>query len=351
VGPIRGFGSVVVAGVHYEEAGAAVLDGDGQPLSNGALKLGVVASIDASEVLPVGGRLQAQAQTIRVAELLIGPVEGVNLAASTVQVLGQTVAVTAGTVFDTTLAGGLGAWPPGTVVAVHGQADSAGARVVATRIESRPGAAGYLVRGPLATVDRTTRRLVIGQLSVVAPEAVALPDALNAGDIVRIKLSPVHANGPWTATALRLDGSRVPDRTNIEIEGHVSAFVSPQQFSVDGVAVDAAAATAQGGMLALGVRVEVEGRSSAGVIVARRVSVDAEDGGGDTALEIEGRITALDTVARNFVVRGVTVNYAAGATFTGGTAADLALNRAVSVKGRLAADRSHVDATIIHVEL
>jgi hypothetical protein len=101
----------------------------------------------------------------------------------------------------------------------------------------------------------------------------------------------------------------------------------------------------------LGARVEVEGRSSAGVIVARKVTVDEAEGGGDAAIEIEGRITALDTAARTFVVRGTTISNAGSPRFEGGTAADLALNRKVSVKGRLAADRSLVQATSIHIEL
>ena len=68
-------------------------------------------------------------------------------------------------------------------------------------------------------------------------------------------------------------------------------------------------------------------------------------------VEVEGRITALDTSARTFVLRGVTVSYAGNVSYVVGSAADLALNRQLAVKGRLAADRSHVDATSIHIEL
>lgn len=68
-------------------------------------------------------------------------------------------------------------------------------------------------------------------------------------------------------------------------------------------------------------------------------------------VEVEGRISALDTSARTVVLRGVTVSHAGNVSYVVGSAADLALNRQVVVKGHLAADRSHVDATSIHIEL
>lgn len=350
VGTISGLGSIVVNGVHYDETAAAVLDGDGQALSAAALTLGSVARIDASSITTVGTRLQATARTIRVSEVLLGPVEAVDTLAMTVRVLGQAVTVTAGTVFDASLGGGIAALRTGSVVAVHGQIDRTGGRIVATRIEARSAAAAYVVRGPVLSLDRTSLRLAIGGASVNLAEAGALPAALTAGSVVRVKLRTAAVAGVWTATALSLEDQPLPDRAAIEVEGRVTAFTSAQRFSVDGIAVDAGSATFEGGAVTLGARVEVEGHSSAGVIVARKVSVDETEGGGDAAIEIEGRITALDAAARTFVVRGTTISHAGSPRFEGGTAADLALNRKVSVKGRLAADRSLVQATSIHIE-
>ncbi len=351
VGPISGFGSIVVAGVHYDESAAVIVDGDGQPLSATALTLGSMTRIDASAVTTLGTRSDARAQTIRVAEALLGAVEAVDTAAQTARVLGQTVAITPGTVFEASLSGGLAALRPGTVIAVHGQLDSSAARVVSTRIEPRSGVSRYLVRGAVSSLDRTALRLSIGALVVNLAEAGALPATLAPGSIVRLKLRTTAVAGVWAATELRLDDQPLPDRDNVEIEGRVSAFTSAQRFSIDGSAVDASSASFSGGALALGVRVEVEGRSSNGMIVARRVAVDAEEGGGNEAIELEGRITAIDTSARTFVLRGVTVSYAGNVSYVVGSAADLALNRQLAVKGRLAADRSHVDATSIHIEL
>lgn len=351
VGPISGFGSIMVAGVHYDETSARIVDGDGQPLTAAALMLGAMTRIDASLVTAAGTRLQATAQLIRVAEVLLGPVEAVDSVAMTARVLGQIVAITPGTVFEAALGGGLPALSSGMVVAVHGQIDPVATRVVATRVERRSSVERYLLRGPVTSLDRVALRLNIGATAVSLAEAGSLPAALGTGSVVRLKLRTVAVAGVWIATELSLDDQPLPDRENVEIQGRVTALTSTQRFSVDGSAVDASTATFSGGAVVLGARVEVEGRSSAGTIVARKVAVDAGEGGGDEALEIEGQITVLDTTARTFVVRGTTVSYAGTPRFEGGTAADLALNRKVHVKGRLADDRSLVMATSIQVEL
>ena len=351
VGPISGFGSIVVAGVHYDESMAAIVDGDGQTLTAAALQIGTMTSIDASQITTTGTRQDARAQTIRVAEVLLGPVEVVDTVARSVRVLGQTVSVTSGTAFDASLVGGLSALRVGAVVAVHGQIDSAAPRVVATRIEPRSTASRYLLRGPASRYDRTAQRVFIAAQVISLADAGLLPDTLAAGEIVRLKLRTTAVGGVWTATELRLDGLRLPDRDTVEIEGRVSAFTSAQRFSVDGSVVDASGASFSGGAVALGVRVEVEGRSSSGMIVARRVVVDAQDGGGSEAIELKGRITALDTVASTFVLRGVSVSYASNPRYVVGSAADLALNRQLNVKGRLAADGRTLVATTIHLEL
>lgn len=350
VGPISGFGSIVVGGVHYDETNAVIVDGDGQPLGAAALTLGSMTRIDATAVLAVGTRQEARAQTIHVEEVLIGPVATVDSTTQTVQVLGQTVTVTAGTVFEASLGGGLAALRAGAVVAVYGQMDSAGSRVVATRIEPRSSVSRFVVRGQVRSLDRTAQRLGVGTLVVSLSELGPLPTTLAPGSSVRLKLQTAAVANVWLATDLRLDGLVLPDRSNVELEGRVTAFTSTQHFSVDGVPVDATAASSTGGAVVLGARVEVEGSSTNGLLVARRVSVDDDESGGSGSIELEGRITSLDTSTKTFVVRGVTVSYAGGVTYEGGSASDLAVNRMVSVKGRLAADRSRVEASSIHIE-
>ncbi len=350
IGPISGLGSIVVNGVHYDETAATVVDADGQPLSRSALTLGSMTRVDASSLVDAGTRVAAVAQTIQVTEALVGPVESVDTTAGTARILGQSVTATAGTVFEASLGQGLASMRVGDVVAVHGQVDRVGARIVATRIEPRGPVGRYVVTAAVAGLDRTAQRLGLGTLTVRYDELGSLPAGVDTGSVVRAQLRTTATAGVWAATALKLNEQPLPDRDAIEVEGRVTAFTSAQRFSLDGTPVDASAATFSGGTVALGKRVEVDGRSVAGTIIARKVSIDEEDGGGDSVIELEGLVTALDLAARTFVVRSTTVRYDDSTRFDDGTAADLALNRKLSVKGRPAADRSVVQATSIHIE-
>jgi hypothetical protein len=325
IGPISGLGSIVVNGVHYDETAATVVDVDGQPLSRSALTLDSMTRVDASSLVDAGTRVAAVARTIQVTEALVGPVESVD--------------TTAGTVFEASLGHGLASLRVGDVVAVLGQVDRVGARIVATRIEPRGLVGRYVMTAAVAGLDRTAQRLGLGTLTVRYDELGSLPAGVDTGSVVRAQLRTTATAGVWAATALKLNEQPLPDRDTIEVEGRVTAFTSAQRFSLDGTPVDASAATFSGGTVALGKRVEVDGRSVAGTIIARKVSIDEEDGGGDSVIELEGLVTALDLEARTFVVRSTTVRYDDSTRFDDGTAADLALNRKLSVKGRPAAPR------------
>jgi len=62
---------------------------------------------------------------------------------------------------------------------------------------------------------------------------------------------------------------------------------------------------------------------------------------------LNGTISALNTTAKTFVVRGVTVHYSATTRFDDGTEASLANGRQVDVKGTLSADGMRVEASRI----
>jgi len=356
VGPVSGFGSIVVAGIHHDESGATIVDDDGEPLDAQALKLGTMTVIEGSTVVRNGDRRESRAQRVRVGEQVLGPVSALDAATGTLRVLGQRITVTPTTVFDERLAAGLAALQPGDLLAVHGQLDPAGERIVATRIEPRgPTVAALVLRAAVTRYDGAQRRATIGGLEVDLAAVPELPAALAAGTVVRVKLRPQVPSSPaqpWVASALRVATLVLPDVDNVEIEGRITQFDSPQRFSVDGVLVDASAARFSGGTggLVLGARVEVEGPVRAGTLVAREVELESDDDPGIGRIEIEGRISALDAAAQTFVVRGVTVSYAGAPVFEGGSAADLALDRQVAVKGSLSPDRTRVLATLIKIE-
>ncbi|MEO8925129.1 MAG: DUF5666 domain-containing protein [Caldimonas sp.] len=97
----------------------------------------------------------------------------------------------------------------------------------------------------------------------------------------------------------------------------------------------------------LGARVVVIGSSSGGVLKAATVSVPGDDTVANSTFEVHGAITALNVALGTLKVRGITVNYAAQAQFSGGTIADLAVGRTIDVTGTLNNNRTSIDAQTI----
>lgn len=354
-GPISGFGSVVVNGVRYDDSHTSIVDAGGAALSADSLKLGAAVQIDSDQPVLVAGRLQATASRIRVGEEVLGRIDSIDLAQSRLVVIGQSVQRVGLTVLSEDLAAGLAALRVGDIVRVYGQTDPAAARIVASRIERLASVPGFSVRGAVASLDRVRRSLRINGLpvSLAGMADSALPAALADGDVVRIALDNAAVSGTYSARSVVRDALTLPDREHVQIEGRVGRVSSSTEFTVDGVTVDATGASFPNGTAGLraGARVEVEGRASSGRLLARSVKLESDDSDDDEAIELEGTVSALDRLARTFVLRGVTVDYGQSPRFEGGTEADLAVNRKVAVKGRLSADQTRVVATRVHVEL
>ena len=70
-----------------------------------------------------------------------------------------------------------------------------------------------------------------------------------------------------------------------------------------------------------------------------------------SAIELEGRISAVDSAARTFVLRGITVTYGASTRCEGGLASDLRVGRMAAAKGKLAAVGKRVIVDSVHVAL
>jgi hypothetical protein len=353
IGPIAGFGSIIVNGVRFDERSAAIEDEDGAPLSRDRLLLGVMTQIDASASSGPPASLQAIARSVRVSSELVGPVSAVDPAAGSVTVLGQTVLVTPATVFDASLAGGLMSLPTGITVEVYGRYDAAKARYTATRIEARPNPVYYKLRGPIAAVDRAAGTLTIGG-QTIDYSRIPLVDVPNVvvGNIVRAKLQPAPVSGVWLAIALPSGVPPLPDRDAATLEGRISEWTSTRQFSVDGIRVDASAAGFPDGEVGvvLGARVSVEGSSSAGVLHARSVEFEGDEDAGNSLFELHGAIDTIDVVAKTFRLDGLTVDYSGPVQYQSGTAADLAVGRRVDVSGTLSSYGTSIKAQRIAFE-
>lgn len=356
-GAITGFGSVIINGVRYDDSDASILDDDGGVRSRDDLQLGMIAEVVSGPVEDAIGGPRASASSVRYRSELKGPVSAVDAVAGTAVVFGQAVRVTATTVYEAGLTGGLSAVSVGQVLEVYATFDVATQGYVATRIEREDGSTShYKLRGVVADLDTGARTFRIGTqaFSYAALAAGDVPSGLADGLYLRVRTQTTPVGGRWVVTRLE-DGTRRPDDGDeAEIEGRISAYTSSTSFSVEGLPVDARNATFEDGTagLALGARVEVEGVVTNGVLVARKVEIERDDDEEEDGerIELKGALSSLDTAGRTFVLRGVTVRYDDGVVYEDGSAANLANGRQVEVKGALASDGITVQASRIQFE-
>jgi hypothetical protein len=334
-GTLDGFGSVIVNGVRFDDSGASITDDDGAPRGPGDLRLGMRMQVHSDTVQGNAARASA----MRFGSAVLGPVSAVDTAAQTLTVLGQTVEVTTTTFFDRTLAGGLADVQPGAVVDVHGLVDAAQGRLIATRIDPAAGAPRFKLIGTVAALDRGATTFAIGAAAIdySGIAATGPAQALADGQVVRVALATQPAtSGRWVALQLAPSAPGAREHMQAMVRGTVTAYVSSASFSVNGLPVDASAAKFPNGAsgLALGSAVKVAGTVRNGTLVATMVHVEASSAGDMNRLfELHGAITSIDTAAKTFVVRGVTVWYGGTVSYVGGSEADLAVGRRVEVEG------------------
>lgn len=308
VGPITGFGSVIVNGTTYDTS-SATFTKDGEPATQDDFSVG--------EVVLVQGTIDddgsnATANTVESEDAVEGPVSSVDDVLNQIVVLGQTVQIAASTSIDdscpATLAGLLGV----PAVEVSGLPDANGV-IEATRIECRDGTwDGVMeVNGIVSGHNAGATTFMINALEVNYSAATVddFPTAgmINNGDPVEAK-GTVFDGTTLDATRVEYKGNRFADDEgdHMEIEGFITRFVSATDFDVSGIPVTTNGSTSyEGGTvgdLGLNLKVEVEGEFDAnGVLVATKVDIKSS-----TAVRVTGN---LDSVSGStLVVLGITVN-------------------------------------------
>ena len=346
-GPITGFGSIMVGAIRFDDSTASSIldiDDDNTDL-RGKLKLGMMVRVKGK---PKNGD-RADADSIEVRSELLGPIDSINTSATpnTLVVLGQTVQISASTVFEDGLAG-LPALSPGNIVEVHGFVDPVTHRLTATRIERKllANVKAFKLQGTVKALVNTStvKTFQIGPLTISFAAPVNIPASLVLANdmLVRVRLATTPATG--TRTALKIRAVELEDehknRDEAEVEGTIT-FIDPvnnKLFKVNGLPVDASGASVPAG-LKLGDRVEVEGRLVNGVLVARQVKLDDEND--QLKFELHGTISGLlnTATAKTFVLRGVTIDRDVTIDFSGivefrkGTLSALANGASVEVKG------------------
>ncbi|MGB5210911.1 MAG: DUF5666 domain-containing protein [Gammaproteobacteria bacterium] len=321
VGPIDGFGSVIVNGVRFDTSEATFT-------VNGSV--GSQSDLSVGQVVVVVGTfdedgLNGVAERVEFDDAVKGPIEAgsIDIGTGLFRVLGQTVKVTNATIFDDDIQPpGFAGLADGDLVEVSGLPDASG-QIVATRIEAEDPGSAFEVTGLVSGLDAAASTFRINSLTVDF-SAAQLDDfpggQIGDGDLVEAEGSQLGGNGELLATQVEYRGNLVGDDDlevgdEIEIEGIITVFNSSSDFFISGLRVLTDAGTSyEGGSaadLGLNVRVEVEGDFEGnGTLRADEISFEA-----DADLGVSGQVEATNTVAGTFQVLGVTIGVEPGTSF------------------------------------
>lgn len=317
-GIVTGLGSIIVNGIRYDDSAAQLLARDDGSAFAGPLRVGMVVSVQGSAIVPAVGTTAlptATAFRISVGSEWLGPVQAVDTVNNTLTVFGATIDVLTSTVFAGTAARLADIVANRDTVEVYGYVDTASGHLQASRIEVGATApSSYRFSGVIGAFDPNAQTFVIGGLTLAFGSAAVVPaTAWGTGSFVRVTLGAAPVGATAVATAVRLVASpfaalATGNADEAELHGVINAFTSATQFSVNGVAVDARQASVSG-VPALGVDVEVEGPVVGGVIVASSVKTRTTSQIEAQSFEFYGAVSALDTTARTFVLRGYSFQY------------------------------------------
>ena len=287
VGPITGFGSIIVNGVHYSVDKASVIV-DGNPATASDLELGQVVTVvgerDASGSTGIANRVLFQTN-------VRGPISALNTAASEITVLDHTVIASSSTIFDLAgVPGSFGSLRVGDLVSVSGFVSSHGS-IEATRIQNVMASSGLLAFGVVSNLDRALLHFNLGALVVDYSQATLIEGFASGGpsngDRVLVRATSTAPSGALLAREVRrAEDEEAEAGQEAEVEGLITRFASATDFDVGGRPVTTTSATTYRGggssALALNVKVEVEGAVNAsGVIVATRVEIEGGPDGDD----------------------------------------------------------------------
>lgn len=232
-----------------------------------------------------------------------GSVDSVDVAASRLVVVGQTVLVDALTVIeeegpgDTLTSLTLAGLKAGDRVEVYGSANPAG-EVLASRIEREPAAVGSedTFHGTVSALNATAKTFQAGGYTVSYGTAAVHGTLANGA---RVEVHGTLAGTALTASLVVVETGREDvTEPGLEVCGTLSGLdATAKTFLLLSFKVDYATAKVEG-TLADGARVEVEGTLSTGtpaVLMATKVEVTfPRSGSGAADREREGLVTAVN---------------------------------------------------------
>ncbi len=236
IGPVTGFGSVIVNGVHYDDAG---IDNTNFFDDNGRDKTKLVAGMMVAISGTIGGA-SGTADNITILRHADGPMDdnGVDLATNRLKVMGQDIVVDASTVFDNgiasladvrTLQGANVSHPE---IEVHGSADNNGvihATFVHKWADDNVANRSVQVRGTVAA-PITATTFVIGRKTVdcTGVSGGVVPTGVLVGSFVEAKGKLRASDNVLLATSVKLDDATgaQPSGSRMEIEGYIVPVIT-----------------------------------------------------------------------------------------------------------------------------
>jgi hypothetical protein len=291
-----------VNGVEYETDSAAI-ESDDSVATESDLKIGQIVTVRGS-VNDDG--TTGEATSIEYNDKVEGPITSID--GKTLVVLGQTIVVDEGTVFDDgTGIQSVADLNPGDVIEVSGFINGNG-EIVATYLELNDPGGEYELVGVVSNLDSNASTFDIGGQGIEFSGATLedFDGALIAdGDKVEAKGSTFDANGNLIAVKVELEEDDLAEDEEFEVEGLISQFESESSFVVFETAITTNSSTVyEGGTaqdLAVDVKVEVEGQIDAnGVLLAAKVEFKHVE---DT--RFEAVVDSVNTDANQVTVLGI----------------------------------------------
>lgn len=306
--------------------------------SSSDLRLGMQAEISGNISTSGNATLIviSSANSITAQSAAVGPVSTVNPATGQFTLLSLAIQVDQNTIFDGFPS--LAALRAGDRVEVYGLPQTTPSSILATRLILLPANSSAPVEllGNVSNLGSSQFSLqgiqvAAGNAQVSIGGVQALPGAplVSVGLNGRVRAVGTYDPASNTLVATQVLGGLTPvrnDNSILVLDGLVQSVTTPGRFRLSDTDVDA---TAVGGASAIvGSRVEVRGRKLAGVLQATEYRLITP--GERTVFTVQGDVTDFASIAA-FRVRGELFS-ANGATFTGGTAADLANGKRVRVR-------------------
>ncbi|WP_428311404.1 DUF5666 domain-containing protein [Hydrocarboniphaga sp.] len=306
-GTITGFGSVIVNGVHFDVSSASFqIDDHGGGQDD--LSVGQVVTVAGS----VDDHGVHRASEVVYGSEIRGPVQSIDLVNQRFVALGQTVVVSAATIYSGIT--GLDLLAVGNTVEVSGFPNAASGVLEASFVRKQDSAGEARLRGAIAALDAAQKRFAIGSQGIDYASATLDPASLTLanGQLVEVR-GALGADALLHASAVRarhgFDAGEDHHSGEAEVEGLIASVNGGGSFVVNGVTVTTSSTTAYTGGsaadLIVGAKLEAEGAlQSDGSLQARKIEFKTASGADG---RISAAIEAIDGNASTIRLLGTTL--------------------------------------------